>query len=135
MPENAAKVIRLTELLSYEVTASGSSVELSAMGEEEAEVKLQLPYPMLGALLMTLPGAMQSAVRQASGDPRLRHAYHLGAWALERSAQDNMLLLSMATEDGFQVTFSLSQTDASTLADVISGSNTALDAVPSSRPH
>lgn len=116
---STARRIRLIELLSYEVAPDGAIVELSTRADENAEVKLQLPYPMLGSLLMTLPGAMQAAVRQSSGNPKLRHAYHLGAWKLERSSEAEMLLLSMATADGFEVTFSLSEADASSLAAVI----------------
>jgi hypothetical protein len=63
-------------------------------------------------LLMTLPRLIEMSLRQRTGDASLRHVYPVGDWRVEAATDNESLLLSLATPDGFAVSFCLPFDDA-----------------------
>ena len=66
---------------------------------------LALPHQALGMLLMTLPRLIEMSLRQRMGDASLRHVYSVGNWRVEAATDNQSLLLTLATPDGFAVSF------------------------------
>ncbi len=56
---------------------------------------------------MTLPGLIDRALQTRFGDQSLRQAYPLASWALELSSDPAEVMITLRTEDGFSVCFSI----------------------------
>lgn len=57
---------------------------------------------------MTLPGLLTQAVKAQTGRDNARYIFPLGQWLLEAAAGDDQsVLLTLATLDGFQVSFKI----------------------------
>jgi hypothetical protein len=67
---------------------------------------------------MTLPHLLSRALQAQRADGSVRAVFPLGEWRLEAAAESRDLILTMRTQDGFEVAFSLS---AATLAGMTSG--------------
>jgi hypothetical protein len=95
-------------------------VELGFKDAGGAPIVLALPHQALGMLLMTLPRLIEMALRQRTGNAALRHVYPVGDWQVETTTDDASLLLSLATPDGFSVSFCLPAADARGLGEALS---------------
>lgn len=112
LPDDVLKVDALT---TYSVADDGSRFRLNVRDVHGRTTGVELPFDSLRMLMMTLPRIQRTALIERSGQPGLRIAYPLGNWSLERS-DDGSLLLTIATEDGFEVCFGLAPADAGELA-------------------
>ena len=56
---------------------------------------------------MTLPGLIDRALQTRFGDQRLRYAYPLASWVIEQSSNATQCIVTLRTEDGFSVCFSI----------------------------
>jgi hypothetical protein len=66
--------------------------------------------------MMTLPSAIERALRARHGDHTLKVVYPMGGWSLHTAAGSQGMILTITTPDGFSVSFALTQADASNLA-------------------
>jgi hypothetical protein len=80
---------------------------------------LSLSIENLSALIMTLPTLATTALRAHHSDPSLRIVYPVGHFALESVPRGQSLILSLATPDGFEVTFALRPATAAELQSAI----------------
>jgi hypothetical protein len=88
------------------VRPCGRIAELGFRDTTGALVVLAVPHQALSMLLMTLPRLIETSLRQRTGNASLRHVYPAGDWTVEATAGDSALLLTLATPDGFSVSFS-----------------------------
>jgi hypothetical protein len=102
------------------VRPCGRIAELAFRDEAGALVVLAIPHQALSMLLMTLPRLIETSLRQRTGDASIRHVYPAGDWRVEAAAGDAALLLTLATPDGFSVSFRLACEDAQQLGAVLS---------------
>ncbi|HMN81821.1 MAG TPA: hypothetical protein PKA20_18120 [Burkholderiaceae bacterium] len=109
------EVLKVDALTTYSVADDGSRFRLNVRDVDGRTTGVELPFDSLRVLMMTLPRIQRTALIERSGQPGLRIAYPLGNWSLERS-DDGGLLLTIATEDGFEVCFRLATADADELA-------------------
>lgn len=70
-------------------------------------VTIRLSLDQVGALAMTLPGLIDKALQARFADQSLRYTYPLASWAVEQSSDKAQALLTLRTEDGFSVCFSI----------------------------
>ena len=56
---------------------------------------------------MTLPSLLTRALRSLTGSATARDVFPLNHWAVEESKDQDGLLLTLATEEGFQVSFGI----------------------------
>jgi hypothetical protein len=96
------------ELIAYEVAGDGSWFRMTVKCANGKSASLSLPTESLRALMMTLPRMMTQALSARYGDDSLRLVYPAEAVRIERSADPNAFIMTLATPDGFAVSFSLS---------------------------
>ena len=120
LPVSGRRPIVGTDLTHVRVRPCGRIVELGFKDEGGTPIVLALPHQALGMLLMTLPKLIEMSLRQRTGNPSLRHVYPVGDWDVEAASDEEALLLSLTTPDGFSVCFCLPSDDARRLGGVLS---------------
>ncbi len=106
VPSPARQTLDAQALREIELTPDGARVSL--VGEDEAgrPIAFSLPSEALQQLVMSLPRVTRLALQRRHGDPSLRLVYPLGDWSLEAGAHTSLpLIVSLATPDGFEVSF------------------------------
>jgi hypothetical protein len=111
--------IEVQALTTYEVGADGKSVAISVEDTSGKGTTLRMKITELGNLVMTLPSIIEAALRRQYRDTSLRFAYPLGAWEIEPASDPENLIVTMRTEDGFGVSFSLPRSRADRLGQAI----------------
>jgi hypothetical protein len=79
---------------------------------------IRRPPKQVGALVMTLPGLLDKAEARY-GDQSLRYAYPLGSWIVEQSTDTARRIVTLQTEDGFGVRFSVPREQQSPLGEAV----------------
>jgi hypothetical protein len=90
-----------------EVASDDLAVRLGFVDASGQQCAIALPIDCLSALLMTLPALATAALRVQHGDPSPRIVYPLEKFRLESVAGDPVAILTLATADGFEVSFGL----------------------------
>ena len=103
-----AEVIRASKLTDCELSSNGETLRINLRKPGGEAASLVLPVECLSALLMTFPGLIEQALRRRYRNPSLRIVYPAESWELQQAADGSALILSLATPDRFQVSFSLS---------------------------
>jgi hypothetical protein len=93
------------KLTTCNVVERGQGVTLNFEDENGAAVTLQLPFEQAQAVAMTLPRLLTQALRSLSGGVTNRYVFPLDGWLVEQSSGYGGLILTLATPDGFQVSF------------------------------
>jgi hypothetical protein len=96
------------ELITYDVANDGSRFRMSFTCSGGKLGSLSLPIECLQALIMTLPRMMKQALRARYGDESLRLVFPADLIRVERSSDPKTFILTLATPDAFEVSFSLS---------------------------
>jgi hypothetical protein len=104
MPDPARR-LGVQSLTHFSVCCSGQHVEVGFTDHTGERVSLELPEECLSTLLMTLPRMIEMALRRRTGNPTLRQVYPLGDWQLHLGSEPHSLIISLATPDGFSVSF------------------------------
>ena len=94
-------------LTACEVAADGGAISLGFVDSDGTPATIWLSLNQVGALAMTLPGLIDKALQTRFGDQSLRHAYPLASWVLEQSSDPTEVMITLRTEDGFSVCFSI----------------------------
>src|SRR5262245_31827293 len=100
-------VIRGKQLTTFDVAPDGESFSLHVTDEQSLPATLVLPSECLNALLMTLPEVQKRSLRARFRDNTMRVVYPVGSWDVERSAIAGSVVVTLRTQDGFAVSFSL----------------------------
>jgi hypothetical protein len=101
--------IESRELTTCKVSPDGQSVALRFVDGAGQPTSVSFPVEQLGALAMTLPGLIEKALRRRYRDDSLRYAFPLGSWSCEPSTDAATTIVTLRTQDGFSVCFSLPQ--------------------------
>jgi len=109
------KEILAEKLTTWHVSSDGHAVHLRLVDGTGQQFALVLPAELVSSLLMTLPGLAASALRARYRDPSLRVVYPLERFRLESRAGTNSYILTMATPDGFEVSFNVTRRTAGAL--------------------
>ena len=109
--------IRATGLTTFAVTPDGGSVSIGVADERGGASALILPTSCLQALVMTLPEIVQQALRRKYADPSVRLVFPVLDWTIETTEQSNRLILTLATSEGFRVSFALFAADLANILD------------------
>ena len=111
--------IRVKALKTCKVAADGGAILLGFedVGGNPAAVRVSLSQ--VGALLMTLPGLLETALKARYGDQKLRYAYPLASWVVEQSASTTQRIVTLETKDGFRVRFSILEAQQSLLSEAL----------------
>jgi len=95
------------ELTTCGILEDGHVVRLDLVDDKGKAISLRLPFEQAQAVAMTLPSLLTRALKSLTGSPNARYVFPLDRWFVELSGQRDGLLLTIATADGFQVSFGL----------------------------
>ena len=112
--------IEVQALTTYKVDADGQSVALGMKDTSGSSTTLKMRISELGNLVMTLPSIIEAALRRQYRDASLRYTYPLASWQVEPASDPANLIVTLRTEDGFGVSFSLPRQRAPQLGQAIS---------------
>jgi hypothetical protein len=104
------------KLTTCQLDESGHWLRLNFDTEDGAPSALVLPIDCARALLMTLPGMIDRALKTRYRDASMRLVYPMGDWAIETDAKSAQRILTLATPEGFKVAFALTPESAGHLA-------------------
>jgi hypothetical protein len=99
--------IRSRTLTTCRVAADGSSIGLEFIDHSGATVTLELPLDQAEAVVMTLPHLLARAVRRRTGNDEARYVFGLHEWAIESTNDDDCLIATLKTTNGFEVSFGI----------------------------
>lgn len=100
--------ISTERLTTCEMGDGGKSVLLNFVDETGESVCLEVSFEHAQSIAMTLPRILSCALRSISGSPQSRFVFPLGEWTLEVPEGREGLILTLATSDGFSVSFGIS---------------------------
>lgn len=112
--------IEVQALTTYKVGADGQSVDLGVRDSSGGAATLRMKISELGNLVITLPRIIEAALRRQYRDTSLRYTFPLRAWQVEPASDPAHLIVTLRTEDGFGVSFSVPRQRAPQLAQTIS---------------
>ena len=122
--------IRAKSLTTFSVAPDGANIAIGVADEEGRAGALTQPTDCLRELMMTLPEMMRRALRLQHHDPSLRLVYRTAGWEVERSTVHGSFIVTLRTPDGFHVSFALTATDLSDMADAVRRSTLEAGARP-----
>jgi hypothetical protein len=99
-------MIKCSYLTTCEVTDDGRSLRLDFLDGEGQSMSVELPFEQAESVVMTLPHMLSKALQQRTQNKRLRYVFTPGHWSIEK-ADRNFIILTLATEDGFEVSFAI----------------------------
>ena len=102
-----ATEIEAAELTTFEIEPDGSRCRMHVLDTGGRPGTLSLPSECLTKLIMTLPRMATQALRARHRDDSMRIVYPVDRMKLEQASVEGVLILTMATPDGFEVSFSL----------------------------
>jgi hypothetical protein len=111
--------IKVSSLTNCEVAADGSAISLGFEDVAGNSAAVSVSVNQVGALIMTLPGLLETALKVRYGDQSLRYAYPLASWAVEQSTDASQRIITLQTEDGFKVRFSIPKSEQSLLGEAL----------------
>jgi hypothetical protein len=106
-------------LTTCEVAADGGAISLGFVDSTGNPATIRLSLNQVGALAMTLPGLIDKALQTRFGDQSLRYAYPLASWLVEQSSDPTQSMVTLRTEDGFSVCFSIPRQQQSELGEAL----------------
>jgi hypothetical protein len=95
-----------SRLTTCSVVKDGRAVRLEFVDGNGQPVSVEFPFDQAESIIMTLPQMLSKALQRRTHDPSARYVFSLGRWSIESSDQ-NGLIVTLATGDGFQVSFSV----------------------------
>jgi len=110
-------MIRGERLTTWAVTPDGEQVQLGFEDGAGRACTITLPVAVLSGLMMTIPRMLRRALRLRFADGSLRMIHELGDWRVERAVGADASILSLATPDGFEVTFAVATPQADRLGE------------------
>ncbi|WP_316236629.1 hypothetical protein [Bradyrhizobium sp. SZCCHNR1015] len=111
--------LRAKALTVCEVVDDGETISLGFEDAAGNAAALSLSVSQAGALVMTLPGLLELALRTRYGDQSLRYAYPLASWTIEQSTDSTKRIITLATPDGFSVRFAIPDDQQNVLGEAL----------------
>jgi hypothetical protein len=111
--------IKVRSLRTCEVATDGGAISLGFEDMAGNLAAVSVSLNQAGALIMTLPALLEAALRARYGDQSLRYAYPLASWVIEQSTDTTQRIITLETEDGFKVRFSIPKAEQSLLGEAL----------------
>jgi hypothetical protein len=98
-------IINCITLTTCDAIRNGEIVKLDFIDEDGHTISLRLAFEHAQSIAMTLPRLLTEAVRAQAGLDSARYVFPLGEWIIEGIEDHQSLILTLKTEDGFEVSF------------------------------
>lgn len=95
-----------SRLTTCSLVKNGHAIRLEFVDGEGQPVAVEFPFDQAQSIIMTLPQMLSKALQRRTQSRSSRYVFSLGHWSIE-SSDENGLILTMATPDGFQVSFAI----------------------------
>ncbi|MFB9269929.1 hypothetical protein ACFFWD_43560 [Bradyrhizobium erythrophlei] len=118
MGSNATEIAS-RELTICDITSDGLAISVGFIDRAGRAAAVKFPVDQVGALIMTLPGLIDKAMRKRFRDDSLRFTYPLGSWTFEGSSDSAINIVTLRTVDGFEVRFSIRQSQQIELGEAL----------------
>ena len=105
------------KLGTYDVAGDGICFRMNFVCQDGGQISLTIPTECLEVLIMTLPQIMRQALRARYHDESLRLVYSADTIKIEYSSDPKTVIVTFATADGFEASFSLSREQMATFED------------------
>lgn len=102
-----AMKISSRKLTTCGVADDGSKVGLEFLDQSDTHVTVELSFEQAEAVVMTLPRLLASTVQQRTGNQEARYVFALHGWAIEGVKDQQCLIATLKTMDGFEVCFGI----------------------------
>lgn len=99
--------IDVKALTTCEVADDGGAISLRFEDAAGNPATVRVSLNQANAIIMTLPGLIDKALRTRYGDNSLRYTHPLASWTIEQSTDATQRIVTLETTDGFCVRFSL----------------------------
>ena len=96
------------ELATCGVVDAGRALRLNLLDQAGNSTFVEFPFDQAASVVLTLPSLLTKALQVRTGSADARYVFAAARWALELAQGGNSLLLSLRTEDGFDVCFGIS---------------------------
>ena len=100
--------IDLKGLTTCRVEPDGEVLELDFVDGAGEPRSLRMPFESAQAIAMTLPRLLSEAVRRITDREQSRYVFPLGTWRVESTQDHACAIATLATADGFEVSFGIS---------------------------
>jgi hypothetical protein len=98
-------MIRCGKLTTCKALSDGETLMLDLIDADGKPVSVLLSFEHAESIAMTLPRLLTQAVKTQTGQDNARYVFPLGPWRLERIEDSHSFILTLATTDGFEVSF------------------------------
>lgn len=114
-----SEVILGERLTTFDISPGGDRFCLNFTDQTGSSAGLSLPCECLIQLIMTLPEMAAKTLKARYRDDTLRIVYPLGTFLMEASNMQEIVILTLTTQDGFKVSFGLTDGDLKELSATI----------------
>jgi hypothetical protein len=104
-----AKDFIVQKITNFDVAGDGTRFRMDFICQDGDQVSLSIPTECLNGLMMTFPRLMRQALRAQYHDESLRLVYPADNIRIEQSSDPKSVIVTLATPDGFEVSFGLTQ--------------------------
>jgi hypothetical protein len=102
-----SRKITSSQLTTCSVVKDGQAIRLEFLDTEGQPVSVEFPFDQAESIVMTLPQMLSKALQRRTRSPSSRYVFSLGRWLIESSEEKNSLIVTLGTDDGFQVCFAI----------------------------
>ncbi len=95
-----------SRLTTCSLIEDGHAIRLEFVDSKGQPGAVELPFDQAQSIVMTLPQVLAKALQRRTQSRSSRYVFSLGRWSIE-SSDENSLIVTMATPDGFEVSFSI----------------------------
>jgi hypothetical protein len=98
-------IINCSTLRTCHAVGNGEVVMLEFVDDDGRSISVRFPFEHAQSIAMTLPRLLTQAVKAQTGQDSARYVFPLGEWILEGIEGNQSVILTLRTEDGFEVSF------------------------------
>ena len=105
--ETALRKVVSKQLTTCTVVEKGQVIRLGLLEQIGQTVFVDLPFDQAASILMTLPRLLSIALKAQTDDAGARYVFQVGHWSVEWEKGLECLILTLQTQDGFEVAFAI----------------------------
>jgi len=97
--------IEASSLGTCSVTKGGDRILLGFVGPDGQDIEIKVLTADACAIAMTLPRLLKNSLWEKHHDASLRYVFPLDTWKVEAASDGTQVILTFATDAGFEISF------------------------------
>ncbi len=98
--------IEASSLSTCAVVDGGDQITLGIVDANGRDIEIRVSAADACSIAMTLPKLLRNSLQTKYHDPSLRYVFPLDSWNVEAASSGTQVILTFATQGGFEVSFS-----------------------------